>query len=445
MIKIEDEPLSKAELQFIERIVGALGLSTLKTRLWSKVRQAFNFTNDVTQIEYGFERASPDQLALDYLEERAIILSDKTKDNLTGDIKFQLLEGMRNTESIDEIKRRLDTIFERNTVNTERIARTEVLNAMNAGRQSAYEASGVVKYKQWRAAMKNARTAADSKRLNGQIQELENPFIDPKTGDSFMHPPNRPNCRCTSIPLRKLPPNIVRKGGQMYNADEMVGKIEFDIGLLQKAEKRIWIKATAKRKGHYRKIKGAKKVEEVDLTSYIDSLSKTQDGKKRVEDTKHYISGGFGTFNEYLRGGMEGTISEFDEKIKNIGGFLSGAPKFGAIVYRGMFFDERTRGSTDIMDTFLDNLEVGGDVEMVAFTSTTKDRNKAIEFTGGCDKPEDCTRILFEIKSKNGVDVETMSKFGHEQEVLFDRNATFVVKSMIHEPPNNVNIRMEEV
>lgn len=39
--------------------------------------------------------------------------------------------------------------------------------------------------------------------------------------------------------------------------------IEIDIGLLQKGEKRIWIKPTSKRKGHYRKIKGEKKVEEV--------------------------------------------------------------------------------------------------------------------------------------------------------------------------------------
>jgi len=39
-------------------------------------------------------------------------------------------------------------------------------------------------------------------------------------------------------------------------------KIEFDIGSLTKTEKRIWVKPTSKRKGHYRKIKGAKKVEE---------------------------------------------------------------------------------------------------------------------------------------------------------------------------------------
>ena len=258
MPEIEDEPLSKAELQLIDRIVGALGLTAFRHRLWEKVKRAFGLSFHGTQLEYGFAFATPDQLALDYLEDRTIILSDKTNDRLTGDLKFQLLEGMRNAESIDEIKRRLDTVFEGNTVNTERIARTEVLNAQNAGRQEAYERSDVVHYKQWRAAMNNARTAADSKRLHGQVQEVCNPFVDPLNGDSFMHPPNRPNCRCTIIPLRKLPTNIVRKGGQMYNADEMVGKIEVDISSLHKKEGYIWIKQTEKRVGHYRQVRGVK-------------------------------------------------------------------------------------------------------------------------------------------------------------------------------------------
>lgn len=232
-----DETLSKAELQLIDKIIAALGIAKFRNVLWQKVKRAFGFSFHGTNIEYGFARATPDERALTYLEDRIFILSDKTQAKLVGDLRWELLEGMKNAESIDEIKRRLDGIFKGNTVNTERIARTEVLNAQNAGRQSAYEESGVVHYKQWQAAINNKRTAADSKRLHGQLQEIENPFIDPLNGDSFMHPPNRPNCRCSVLPLRKLPPNIVRKNGIMYNADVMVGKIEIDIGSLQKSEK----------------------------------------------------------------------------------------------------------------------------------------------------------------------------------------------------------------
>lgn len=234
---MSDDNLSKAELQLIDKIVDVLSLTKFRHLLWDKIRQAFGLSFQGTQLEYGFVRGVPDPLALKYLEDRVFILSDKTQSLLRGNLRWELLEGMKNVESVDEIKRRLDKIFEGNTVQTERIARTEVLNAQNAGRLSAYEASDVVHYKMWKAAMNNARTAADSKRLNGQIQKVGDSFIDPKTGDANMHPPNRPFCRCTMIPLRKLPENIVYKGGQMYDANEMVGKIEIDIGSLSKTEK----------------------------------------------------------------------------------------------------------------------------------------------------------------------------------------------------------------
>jgi SPP1 gp7 family putative phage head morphogenesis protein len=249
-----EDNLSKAELALIDKIISAVGLAKFRNILWQKVRQAFGFSFHGTNIEYDFARATPDERALAYLEDRIFILSDKTQAKLVGDLRWELLEGMKNAESVDQIKRRLDTIFEGNTVQTERIARTEVLNAMNAGRQSAYEESGVVGYKEWHAAINNPRTAADSKRLHGQLQVLSDPFIDPKTGDACMHPPSRPNCRCTFLPRRKLPENIIYKNGIMYNADT-IQKIEIDITTLQKMGDRIWIKPTEKRKGHYRKVR----------------------------------------------------------------------------------------------------------------------------------------------------------------------------------------------
>jgi len=234
---MSDEILSKAELALIDKIIGALGLSSLRNLLWEKVERAFRFTFKNTQVNYGFTHATPDPLALKYLKERVFILSDRTRDRLSGNLRWELLEGIRNTESITDIKKRLDGIFTgMHDYEIERIARTETLNAMAEGRFQANVQSEIANYKQWKAAMKNARTAADSKRLNGQIQKIEDPFVDPKTGDTCMHNPNRSNCRCTVLYLRKLPPNIIHKGGQMYNADE-VQKIEFDIGSLSKGEK----------------------------------------------------------------------------------------------------------------------------------------------------------------------------------------------------------------
>jgi hypothetical protein len=118
-----EDNLSKAELALIDKIISAVGLAKFRNILWQKVRQAFGFSFHGTNIEYDFARATPDERALAYLEDRIFILSDKTQAKLVGDLRWELLEGMKNAESVDQIKRRLDTIFEGNTVQTERIAR----------------------------------------------------------------------------------------------------------------------------------------------------------------------------------------------------------------------------------------------------------------------------------------------------------------------------------
>jgi len=277
------DDLSKIELGIISKIINPLNFDGLYHKLWNRVKQSFGLSFHSTQLEYGFVRAVPDPRSLEYLQYRQLILSEKTKEKLIGDLKYQLLEGIRNTESITDIKKRLDGIFTgMHDYEIERIARTETLNAMAEGRFQANVQSGIANYKQWKAAMKNARTAADSKRLNGQIQKIEDPFVDLKTGDTCMHNPNRSNCRCTVLYLRKLPPNIIHKGGQMYNADE-VQKIEFNIGSLSKSEKKIWVKPTSKRKGHYRKVKGAEE-RKIDLRDGINNMDLITKDDKVIEN-----------------------------------------------------------------------------------------------------------------------------------------------------------------
>ena len=56
-------------------------------------------------------------------------------------------------------------------------------------------------------------------------------------------------------------------------------KIEIDIESLSKTEKRVWVKPTAKRKGHYRKVKGAKKVDKI--SEQIDKALSIEDQEKR--------------------------------------------------------------------------------------------------------------------------------------------------------------------
>ena len=53
---------------------------------------------------------------------------------------------------------------------------------------------------------------------------------------------------------------------------EYTKKFEIDIGSLNKTEKRIWVKPTSKRKGHYRRVKGVK--EEVEKSNNITRIEK---------------------------------------------------------------------------------------------------------------------------------------------------------------------------
>lgn len=230
------ENFTKSELSSINKIINTIGFVEFEKILTEKVIDTFINSYKDTNNYYNFLDSEPDPEALEYLYNREIILTEKTIAKLQGNLALELLEGLKNKESISEIKIRLSNIFNRlNDFELERIARTEILNAMSAGREHAYEKSGVVKYKMWKAAMSNSRTAADSKRLNGQIQKLNEPFIDPKTGEKFMHPPNRPQCRCTIIPLLELPKNIIHKNGLMYIADS-ISKIEINLPL-QKSER----------------------------------------------------------------------------------------------------------------------------------------------------------------------------------------------------------------
>lgn len=197
---------------FIEQI---LGIKAFNKLLWDRIYKAFNLSFKQTNDSFDW-KSEPSKDVLDYFKQRELILSEKTMSRVTGDIKYEILEGLENRESITELTNRLDKVFSGERWQIERIARTEVLNAQNAGEFHAQIQSGVATHKIWKANVNNKRTGADSLRLHNQIQKINKPFIDPKTGKESMHSPNRPNCRCDTVYLFELPKNIIKKKGIIY-------------------------------------------------------------------------------------------------------------------------------------------------------------------------------------------------------------------------------------
>lgn len=259
-----DKELTKAEISLIAKLLGAITITGFRDLITKYIIGIFISSHNDTNAEFNLTRSKPDPLALDYLRERETVLSDKTKSKLEGDLKFQIIEGLKANESITQLTKRMGGIFrDMLPYELERLARTESITAMNAGRQSAYEKSDVVKFKTIIGA-KDKRLCALCRRMRGQIQEVEKPFVDPKNlDDSWMYPPFHPNGRCSTIPVMRLPDKTITISGQTYLADKVLGKVEIPVGLLKSQyktdeisdTKEVWVNQTAKRKGHWRNIK----------------------------------------------------------------------------------------------------------------------------------------------------------------------------------------------
>jgi len=204
----------------VDLLLAKLNFETLRSILRNIVTQGYWHGMKAGQKETLGKFIEPqDQFTIDALENRIMLLSQGTKDRIIGNLKEHLIEGISLRESIPSLMERVrDDFAGMKEWETERLVRTEVMTAVNTGRNDAWITSNVANYKMWwNAAIGNKRTADDSKRMYGQIVKVDEPFIDPETGTHYMMPPMRPNDRCTARPLKVLPENIILITGQMYD------------------------------------------------------------------------------------------------------------------------------------------------------------------------------------------------------------------------------------
>lgn len=283
-----DEKLTKAEISFIGQLLTAISIKSFRKLLTDHILNAFIASHNNTNIEFDFGKSKPDPNTIDYIKEREIILSDKTASKLEGDLKYELITALQNNESIGQITKRLDKIFtDMMPWQLERIARSEVIDAQNAGRISAYKASDVVEYKMWIAAKggKGERVCDLCASMHGQIRPVDKPFVNPNNpAESWQHPICHPNGRCTTVPLMDLPDNMITVNGLTYDSDEKLGKVEILVDSLNKGEKVIKVKATSKRKAHYRTIEEADdKPDVMESESIIKKILMTKDNIKSTK------------------------------------------------------------------------------------------------------------------------------------------------------------------
>lgn len=120
------------------------------------------------------------------------------QDKMVEIIKQGLDEGL----SIPNIRRNMEDEFNNlSKVQSERIARTEVIRTSNEAAVDAWKESGVVEGKQW-LTTEDGREDADCAELNGKIVwNLGGDFYQKEGEFENGDPPLHPNCRCVVLPV----------------------------------------------------------------------------------------------------------------------------------------------------------------------------------------------------------------------------------------------------
>jgi len=189
-------------LSAIDGVIAVIGMMESADVLYARAMHSFTGSFANVGLEYELRQdITPDPELLDVLHDRVTLLCEKSQAKLTGDLRYQLLEGTKANESIPDLKKRVKEVFDGSDFEIERIARNEVIDASKDGRQQAFEKSGV-KYKQWKCAA-GERTCDACKRMDGQVVEITANFVDPLTGEEFYTTHRHPLCRCTELPMMR--------------------------------------------------------------------------------------------------------------------------------------------------------------------------------------------------------------------------------------------------
>lgn len=165
----------------------------------------------------AFDVNSP--ITQEWLDRRTEFWANRVNDETGRLITQEIRAAAELGESIPEIQVRVEKVFRLNdAIRTERIARTEMLNATNQGSLEAYKQSGIVEQKMWLATLDD-RTREDHVEAHRQRVPLESDFE--VGGEMLPHPgagsaAQAINCRCTVAPVissgtRRVSPGVKKE------------------------------------------------------------------------------------------------------------------------------------------------------------------------------------------------------------------------------------------
>ena len=300
------------------------------------------------------------------------------------------------------------------------------------------------------------RTANDD-RVRDNHRTLQDTTLPPD--DPFWmlyYPPNGWRCRCTVVEVLKSkyevsdPQKALEQGEKATTQIGANGKNKLEIFRFNPgAEQKLFPP-----KHPYNKVKGAediKKELEKDTSQYDNDLFKSfrQDAKEYAQSETHqkalqinnkirpaetfcvdkYTGDFFVDINYYLRNGGEPKEEFFEKYRKVMNSALDKLESYKGTVYRGADL------SLEVINKYKKAAETGEPYTENYYLSTSKDREGVFD-----------RNTMYQIKSKNGKQIEELSLFSEEKEVLFKEETKFKINSVYFDEEMNKNvIEMEEI
>lgn len=270
------------------------------------------------------------------------------------------------------------------------------------------------------------------------------------------YPPNGWRCRCRAVEVLKSKYEV----SDSQKAQELGEKATTQIGANGKNKLEIFrFNPGAEQKlfppkHPYNKVKGADEVKKTlknDTSQYDDDLfksfgqnaeeyAKTETHQKALKinsnirpaetfSVERYSVDFYTDINFYLRNGGEPKEEFFERYRKVMNSGLDKLESYNGTVYRGSDL------SPKVINQYKKAAETGEPYTENYYLSTSKYRDTAFE-----------RNTIYEIKSKNGKQIEELSYFSQEKEVLFKEGTQFRIKSVYFDENINRNvIEMEEI
>lgn len=173
----------------------------------------FDFAVRVARkVDPNFDFSLQDPVALAWIEAKASKLAleanrftlERLSAQISEAVQDAVAAGFSESETIAQIADRIDAVYAFAVEGrAERIARTEVISAANAGTQDAFERTGVER-KEWLSS-RDSLVRETHQKMDGQTVGVKESFLSP-SGAALRFPgdPDAPadeivNCRCTPI------------------------------------------------------------------------------------------------------------------------------------------------------------------------------------------------------------------------------------------------------